>query len=72
MASARNRLDEITHNPYEGTDQAGHYARLLLLDYSNVFGLVNYVIPINKFLNTGIHAILPEDWPPVCVIPNQG
>ncbi len=44
----------MTHRLYEGTDHAGNFARLILLDYSKAFDLVNHNILISKVLNIGI------------------
>ena len=52
--STTNALVEMTHRLYEGTDHAGNFARLLLLDYSKGFDLVNHNILISKLLNIGI------------------
>ena len=46
----------MTHILYEGTDHAGNFARLLLLDYSKALDLVNHNILISKLLNIGISS----------------
>ncbi len=47
-------LVEMTHRLYGGTDHAGNFARLLLLDCSKAFDLANHNILISKLLNIGI------------------
>ncbi len=53
-SSTTDALVEMTHRFYEGTDHDWNYARLLLLDYSKAFDLVNHNILIRKLLNIGI------------------
>ncbi len=52
--STTDALVEMIHRLYEGTDHAGNFAPLLLLDYSKAFDLVNHNILISKLLNLGI------------------
>ncbi len=54
----RSSLGELVVSPQQmrwlyGTDHAGNFARLLLLDYSKAVDLVNHNILISKLLNIG-------------------
>lgn len=52
--STTDELVEILHKWYEATDQQGTYIRILLLDYSKAFDLINHEIMIGKLVSLNI------------------
>jgi len=52
--STTDALVEILHKWYEATDQQGTYIRILLLDYSKAFDLINHKILIGKLVSMDI------------------
>ncbi len=52
--STTDALVEILHKWYEATDTCGNFARVVLLDYSKAFDLINHNTLINKLLEVGV------------------
>ena len=54
--STTDALVEMIHQWYEATDTQGTYVRVLLLDYSKAFDLINHNILISKLTGIGLPA----------------
>ena len=59
-------LVEMVHQWYQATDTQGAYVRILLLDFSKAFDLINHTILIDKLQTMGLRLILLHGWGPSC------
>ena len=54
--STTDALVEMTHKWYEATDTRNTYVRIILLDFSKAFDLINHTILLEKLKVFGISA----------------
>ena len=52
--STTDALVEMTHRWYEATDILNTYVRVVMLDFSKAFDLINYHILLEKLTNSGL------------------
>ena len=63
-----NALVEMLHKWYESTDVTGNYVRVLFLDYSKAFDLINHDILLSKMIGMEVPAHLVRWMEPSCVL----
>ena len=54
--STTDALVEMTHKWYEATDVLNNYVRVVLLEFSQAFDLINYHILVDKLITNGVPA----------------
>ncbi len=52
--STTDALVELTHKWFEATDTAGNYVRIVLVDYSKGFDLIDDNLLVNKIVDIGL------------------
>ena len=57
-SSSTHALVDLLHQCYTSTDASKQYARILLLDFSKAFDLINHNILLQKFASFGLPNIL--------------
>ena len=57
-SSTTHAIVDLLHQCYTSTDASKQYARILLLDFSNAFDLINHNILLQKLARFGLQNIL--------------
>ena len=62
--STTDALVEMTHRWYEATDILNTYVRVVMLDFSKAFDLINHHILLEKLINSGLprHIVRWINW----------
>ena len=60
--STTDALVEMNHKWYEATDTRNNYVRIVLLDFSKAFDLINHNILLEQLQAFGISAASYDGW----------